>query len=501
MNTYNSQKVAYFTLLNIAGKFLPMIAAIAGIPILINQLGTELFGILIIIWVIVGYSSLLDLGLPRGIIKVLSDYESRPEADRASVVSTSLTLMFLTGLAAALVFVLIAEPLVAQWLTIEVALQPDAKRSIFVIAASYPVLITLSGFRAVLESHQQFYVINKLNIAYGVLNYLLPAALAWFYPSLVLVVAATVLIRTLNVLHLSVYTSRLFLGSRLHFGIGKMEIRPLFSFSKWIILATVFAMLTAVADRFMIGSMVSMTATTFYSTPLEMLMKLEVIPMAFIAVLFPAFTLATARQQQGTEHIYNLAIKIMAIMFAALSYFLILGSDLLLTLWLGEEFASNAAGVFRVLSIGLYVLSIVYIAQTLVQGVGRPELSVLVYTILMVVGLPLTYYLISVFDIEGAAYARVFRIAFELIMITVVIRFTLGMHIQLRTLFVFTTGLALVLGGLFVTLSWASFGFSLLGWLAATVLFWKYGISTFERQSLLNAVPENIRQKLVFLEE
>ena len=496
MNAYTSKNVAYYTLLNIVGKFLPMVAAIAGIPILIGQLGTELFGVLVIIWVIVGYSSLLDLGLPRGIIKVLSDYENRPETDRASVVTTSLTLMALTGTVAAAVFVLIADPLVSRWLTIEPALQEDARRSIYVIAAAYPILITLSGVRAVMESHQQFLVINKLNILYGVLNYLIPAALAWFYPSLVWVVAATVLIRAANVFHLTLHARALYPNSRLRLTIQREVLQPLFSFSKWIVIATVFAMVTAIADRFMIGGLVSMSATTYYSTPLEMLMKLEVIPMAFIAVLFPAFTMATARKQEGTDHMYNLAIKIMAGVFASAGFFLILSADLLLTLWLGEEFAANAAGVFRMLTLGLYVLSLVYIAQTLVQGVGRPELSVLVYTILMVVGLPLTYYLISMYEINGAALARVLRISFELIMISTIIHVTLKMRLQLRTILIFLTGLLLISAAFFIPLTLITMGVSVVIWALFMFLLWTFGITPSERNALLNALPTSLQQRL-----
>lgn len=495
MQAYNSKNVAYFTFLNILGKVFPILAALIGIPIMLGQIGTELFGILIIVWVFVGYTSILDLGLPRGVIKVLSDYADKPDSEKSKVINTSLSMMFLMGIFSGIVIYLLSDVLVIDWLTIEPEFQQDAKYSIIIIASSYPILITLSGFRAILESYQQFATINKLGAMYGSLNYLLPAAVVFFYPSLIYIVAITVLVRLMNILHLYMHVNELFKIERVRFYISTEEFKPLFSYSQWLILATVFAMVTAVADRFIIGSLVSMSATAYYSTPLEILMKLEVIPIALIAVLFPAFTLATAKKQEGTEYVYNLSVKLMALGFSFVAYFLILFSDLLLTLWLGAEFAASSSHVFKLLCFGVYLISFLYIAQTLVQGMGRPDLSAFIYLILMVLGIPFTYFLIKIHSIEGAAIARVARIMFELGMISLVIRFVLKIKIQKRTMTILLSGFGLMLGAMYMSLSWLIIGFSTVIWVLLMLIFWRVGITENERKSIHNIVPSKLKNR------
>jgi O-antigen/teichoic acid export membrane protein len=495
MQAYNSKNVVYFTFLNILGKVFPIFAALIGIPIILGQIGTELFGILIIVWVFVGYTSILDLGLPRGVIKVLSDYSDEPNEEKSKVINTSLSMMFLMGIFSGVVIYLLSDVLVTDWLKIEPGFQQDARISIIIIASSYPILITLSGFRAILESYQKFATINKLGAMYGSLNYLLPAVVVLFYPSLVYIVAITVLVRLMNILHLCKHVNGLFSTERVRFFISAKEFKPLFSYSQWLILATVFAMVTAVADRFIIGSLVSMSATAYYSTPLEILMKLEIIPIALIAVLFPAFTLATAKKQEGTEYVYNLSVKLMALGFSFISYFLILFSDLLLTLWLGAEFAASASYVFKLLCFGVYLISFLYIAQTLVQGIGRPDISAFIYLILMVIGIPFTYYLIKIYSIDGAAIARVARIMFELGIISLVIRYVLNIKIQKRTMAILIVGFCLMLGAMYMSLSVVVVGISTVVWVLLMLIFWKVGITEIERKSIQNIVPTNLKSK------
>lgn len=126
MQAYNSKNVAYFTLLNILGKIFSILAPLGVIPIMLGQIGTELFGFLIG-WVFVSYISTLDLRLPRGVIKVLSDYAYKLDSEKSKVINTTLSMMFLMGIFSGIVIYLLSDVLVIDWLTIEPEFQQDAK--------------------------------------------------------------------------------------------------------------------------------------------------------------------------------------------------------------------------------------------------------------------------------------------------------------------------------------------------------------------------------------
>ena len=60
------------SLYNIIGLGIPLIVGIVVIPILISQLGESKFGILTLIWALIGYFSVFDLGLGRSLTLNLS---------------------------------------------------------------------------------------------------------------------------------------------------------------------------------------------------------------------------------------------------------------------------------------------------------------------------------------------------------------------------------------------------------------------------------------------
>ncbi len=58
-------QIAKHSFLNLAGQILPMIVGLVSIPLLIKNVGLERFGILTIVWAVIGYFSLFDFGLSR----------------------------------------------------------------------------------------------------------------------------------------------------------------------------------------------------------------------------------------------------------------------------------------------------------------------------------------------------------------------------------------------------------------------------------------------------
>jgi O-antigen/teichoic acid export membrane protein len=495
MQAYSPRNIALYTSFNIFGRIVPMLAALIGIPVIIGRLGDELFGILAIVWVFVGYTTIVDMGLPRGLIKVLSDNSEEPPRRQIHIISTATVMMLGFGALGGLLIALLSEPLVTSWLKIEPHHHEQAKRSLVIIGLAYPLLVCLGGMRAVLEFQRAFKTLNLYNIVFGSLNYLLPALVVLFYPTLMNVVLVTVLVRLLHTIQLYRVVRRHYQGYHFPTRIMREYVSPLFAFSKWIVGGLVLSTILTVIDRFLIGGLLSMTDVTYYSTPLEILVKLDLIPFALVAVLFPAFALATAQKTGQVAQMYNLALKLMAVLFALICFFLVFSAETLLTLWIGSEFAANAAPAFRLLTVSIYLVSLCYIAQTLVQGVGKPFLSVVSYLILMVLGLPLTYLLIAGAGIEGAALARGIRALLEFIIISLIIRKVIGLQLSVVTMLIIFAGLALIISAMYVPATLISLALSMLVAPVLVLLFWKYGLSASERSSILGILPEDVRQK------
>jgi len=96
--------VARNTVLNLLGLTLPLVVAIATVPITVRALGVERFGILALAWIVLGYFGLFDLGLGRATTRFAAEALSLGQTDRfARLMWTSIGLQAGLGLTGAAV--------------------------------------------------------------------------------------------------------------------------------------------------------------------------------------------------------------------------------------------------------------------------------------------------------------------------------------------------------------------------------------------------------------
>ncbi|HYH40103.1 MAG TPA: flippase, partial [Azospirillum sp.] len=187
-----------------------MVAALVSIPLLISAVGMERFGALTLIWALLGYLGVLDLGLGRSLVQVVADRighaghaayaahaggpENKPGDDQgggtAGIAGPAIALMgaigLLTGGAVAL-----GAGLLADRFQLDTGTSPDEIRlSLLIAAAIVPIALVSAGLRGVLEAHQRFRPISLVRMTVGVLNYLSPLCVLPFSQSLVPVIAA-----------------------------------------------------------------------------------------------------------------------------------------------------------------------------------------------------------------------------------------------------------------------------------------------------------------------
>src|SRR6266581_9191520 len=79
--------VARSTLYNILGQGVPLLDGVLTIPILTRSLGDARFGLLALMWTIIGYFSLLDLGLGRATTKFVAQALAEQDMRRVQQVA------------------------------------------------------------------------------------------------------------------------------------------------------------------------------------------------------------------------------------------------------------------------------------------------------------------------------------------------------------------------------------------------------------------------------
>jgi O-antigen/teichoic acid export membrane protein len=394
------------TIWNLIGNGAPLIVAVFSIPILIHGLGKDRFGVLTLAWALIGYASLFDLGLGRALTQLVArKLGTGEEKEIPALAWTSLLLMMLLGLAGTVSILLISPWLVGGGLNVPAELQRETLQSFRLLGLSIPFVITTAGLRGLLEAHQRFGVINALRIPLGVFTFAGPLLVLPFSKSLVAVVAMLVAGRILAwIAHLLVCLRVLpELGRSIAW--EQSAVGPLLRSGGWMTVTNVVGPLMTTLDRFVIGALVSLTAVAYYATPYEVITKVLLLPGALVGVMFPAFSTGFVQDKERTAVLFGRSVKsLFLVLFPVMLCTVALAQDGL-KLWLGAEFAQHGFRVLQWLAVGVFVSSLAYVPFTLLQGVGRPDLTATLHFIELPLYLGLLWWLIRTHGIEGAAIA------------------------------------------------------------------------------------------------
>ncbi|SMO70510.1 oligosaccharide flippase family protein [Gracilimonas mengyeensis] len=409
-NLTSNATLARNTVIDIGSKIVPLLVGLYSIPILIEVLTEQGFGILALVWLIISYFSVFDMGLGPAVTKRLSEkigeekYEDIGKTAWTGIISS----VFL-GLAAAVILYLFSDILVISLFKVSEDFQTQAIVAFQYTAYALPFITSSSCFKSILNTLQRFDITSTLQSINSFFNYLLPLLVVSYIANDLSYVVMALL--GLKVILFFVY---LFFSLRIEKELVRgikydfQEFKDLLHFGKWITLSNAIGPFMDQMDRYFIASFISMSAVTFYTTPMDILSKVLILPMSFVSVLFPAFSsLATSNSTTKDRLLLQSLSLVMISLFPALlmiSFFAEEG----LTLWLGNassDFITQSATVAHVFCITFFIRGIAYIPSIYLQGINRPDLTAKFHMAEIIIGAAIFYFAGQSGEILYVAYA------------------------------------------------------------------------------------------------
>jgi O-antigen/teichoic acid export membrane protein len=399
------------TLWNLAGSGLPLIAAVGLIPFILNRLGAEAFGVLTLIWALIGYFSLFDMGVGRALTYELSKLRvANNERSISLTLKAGLLLTLAAGLLGAAVMLILAPQLATQWLKISPNLQKDTQLAFQIAALGViPTTIT-SGLRGALEGLERFASSNINKIVLGFCVFVLPALSILIHGNQLWIMTSYLVLVRVVVVFLAAFQLRKYLLIPIISGIKK-HIKPLLNYGAWITVTGIVGPLMVYGDRFFVSAAVGAALLPLYAIPQEGLQRLLMIPNALCGALLPKFA---AMQTRDVRALYSQNYQRVTVVMFGICLFASALAYPALAWWLSVDFAQKALPIVLVLSLGIWLNSIALVPVTLVLAKGNPR-TVAVFHILELIFYSATlWWLATSYGLIGAAWAWVGRVALDL---------------------------------------------------------------------------------------
>lgn len=405
---------------NALGVVLPIGVGILVVPLTVRGLGTERFGFLSILWLLIGYFSIFDLGLGRTLTKLAADRLAQGHEDEVPPLAT--TTVILVTVSSSLVAVVLAacSGLIARHLlsASTASFGSEAAVAVACVALSLPFVLLSTVQLGLLEAYQQFALTNMVRVPVGILMLAAPLAVLPFTHNLGVIAAVLAGLRVLNASVLGILVLRTVPALRRQGLVFRRQLlKPLLTFGGWLTVSNVVSPVMVYFDRFLIAGVLGASAVAYYTVPYDVLSRVLVLPTAIQGVLFPAFAVLRTQRSPRAVHVFGRsAVLTLLLMAVPLAGTMLLGYQGL-ALWVGPAFAQHSALTAKILVVGVVANAMARTPFVFIQGAGHARWTAQLHLIelpLYALGL---WWLLKTGGIVGAACAWSGRMVFDCVVL------------------------------------------------------------------------------------
>jgi O-antigen/teichoic acid export membrane protein len=375
---------------NAAGRGLPLLLALALTPALVALMGIERWGLFTLALAMVGVFGVFDLGVGQALTRTIAERIGAGHGEEApGLVGAALACLAGISMAAAALAWAAIPLLVEHGLRVPPALQAEAITAMRILVAAAPLVVVNAALWGVLAAYQRFRAMNLVNMPVSAFYYIGPVLSLLVWDSLVGVMLALIGCRLAMTIAYWIMMVRALPGPVFgDFRLGRVV--PLLKLGGWMTFAGLLTQALTYADRFLIGAMVSLTAVAFYATPLDLVMRAWILPVAVAQALLPAMARGFLQRPGETADLLRRGALAIATLVLPACLVLAGAAWMLLKLWLGAEFADGGALVLRILAVGVFFSCVAFAPAALLDAIGRPDATARFALAQAAVFLPLT---------------------------------------------------------------------------------------------------------------
>jgi len=411
-------KVVKGSIWTIAGQVAPMMVSFVSTPFVIRFLGSESYGVLLLIGLIPMYFGFADFGMGVASTKFASEaFGQGDEKKENEIVWTATAVAFISALVFAIPIFLFSFQIVAA-LNVPEHLLSQASLALKIGSASFILGIVAS----VLNSPMLARLRMDLNTVTGAVPKIMLAVVTpfilYFGGGIVGAVAWAFIVGVATLAIVFYFSGRLL--PRLFLpAINTEFLRPLLKFGGALAISGIAAVLLVNLEKVILTSVTSVQTLAYYGIASSLIGTAVMFGTAMHQSLVPAFSqLLQPQKREQLEGLYSRSIRLNILGTAPLITGLFVIAYPFFTIWAGPEFGRESTVPFYVMLITVFFSLWAYIPVTVLIAAGRMDVLAKVYWMELIPYIALTAFLTSRFGAIGAALAWSARVLFDTTVMT-----------------------------------------------------------------------------------
>lgn len=395
---------------SLSGVMIPLVKIVITFvmsPLIVRALGNYDYGIWEMVFAVVGYMGILDLGLMPAIVRYVARFQALEDrTELHKIYSSAMAFLFPVGLGMALVMFGIA--LFAPELIIKGTGGTPQKYFIFLMIVAGQTFVTFTGslFDCFLEGFQHYKLRNLATIVMSIVGSAILYPLLKNGGSLTTVAAINALGYLIKYSYFGIMLSTKHYGA---FRFRRVDVsyatlKGMFSFGIKSLIYAISLRISTVTDSLVIGAFMGPAAVTLYIIPYNFISQARTMIWALSRSFMPLFSELDALGQRETAcSIFFGASRFMVGIILPLMIGIIMLGPSFLEHWMGAEYAQSGKQVLYIIAVAYTIQWVNPFANRLLTGYGQHGIMARFGIISSLINLGASLLLVQIMGMEGVA--------------------------------------------------------------------------------------------------
>ncbi len=403
------RKIVRNTTYNVIGRMWLMVVMLILTPYILHKLGTEVFGVWSLVFVVANYLNLMDLGIGNSFAKYIAEYHAKNSQTAINSV-VSCGLLFYLGFSVTLIILgfVLRNP-IASLLKIPDSIRQESLFAIWGMVIVFAVNNTFSIFQGLLVGLQRMDIQNKVLVFVSIPNLLGTFFFLEKGFGIRGLVINSGIIAVLTISSNIYFSYKLLPQLRVGLSWIRLDIfRKLFAFGIKTQLGNLASLIHFQTDKIIISYFLGVNFVTFYELGQKVANAVRTFPTMLLSALEPAASELDARgEHDRLMSLYYKGSKYVSVVVFPLTCLTFVLASWIMKAWVGEGYSLSAI-TLRVLIVEYGLNLLTGVGTRIVRGIGKPGLETRYKVVVAALHLTLSIILIQLLGFNGVLMSFLF---------------------------------------------------------------------------------------------